>query len=118
MAVAVPLMAAPSARTGTAVASGGMAGMAMGGQAAATTDAAIGMPIIGSAGWAATVCLILAAALLAGGVWQATAAIRPLAAPAHGPLTPALRGHAGVMLGDGAGALMAVGMAVALLEMA
>jgi hypothetical protein len=113
MAVALPLMTPP-----TPVAAG-MAGMAMDPHAAATTAAALSAPALGSAAWASTACLVLAAALLAAAFWQAIAAVRPLAAaPGTQSPGPAPTEHVPVVLRDGAGALMAAGMAVALLAMA
>lgn len=92
--------------------------MDMSGQAPAAAGGTV-VPAIGSAGWARTVCLVLAAALFAAALWQAVAALRPLAAP--GPERtpgPSWRGVADVVLRDSVSALMAAGMAVALLEIA
>ena len=123
MAVVIPLMSAPSAgdaMSGMPMPGGVMGGMTMGGQAPAVASGTVtAMPAVGSAGWAGTVCLALAATLFAAATWQAVAALRPLAAPGQGCAhEPSRRNGAGVVFRDGAGALMAAGMAVALLEMA
>jgi len=121
MAVVIPLISAPSAgggMSGMPMPGGAMAGMTMGGQAPAAAGGTVpAMPAAGSSGWAGTVCLVLAGALLAAAAWQGVAALRPLAAPGQGrTLAPSWPDSAGVVLRDGAGALMAAGMAVALLE--
>jgi hypothetical protein len=68
-------------------------------------------------GWVGTVCLALGVAFFAAGAWFAVAALRALAAPALA--TPGLaRRRIGSTVHDGMGALMAVGMGVALLAMA
>jgi hypothetical protein len=120
MAVAMDLMSTPLAgnsMSGMAMPGGAMPGMAMDGPASAGASGAVGgvMPL----GWAGTVGQVLAAMLFAAAAWQAIAALRPLAAPERGR-SPDGRwpGIAGTSLRDGAGALMAAGMAVALLEMA
>jgi hypothetical protein len=128
MAVAIAAMPSSSTDSGMSGMSmpggdmGGMdmAGMDMGGQVSAgATGAVSGIPMTGSPGWAETVCLVLAVALFAAAAWQAFAALRPLAAPDQGP-APGLPWHdiTGTVLRDGVGALMAAGMAVALLLMA
>jgi hypothetical protein len=123
MAVAIaamPSSLADSGMSGMSMPAGDMAGMDMGGQVSAgATGAVSGIPVTGSPGWAGTVCLVLAVALFAAAAWQAFAALRPLAAPDQGP-APGLPWHdiTGTVLRDGVGALMAAGMAVALLLMA
>jgi hypothetical protein len=138
MAVAASLMSGAAGGSGAVASPVGldMAGMTMsgiptsaaaglGGTPAAT--AALGAPAGGAARWAGAVCLVLAVALLAAAVALAIAALRPLAAgplaagplaaPGHGP-RGSLAGKVAVAARDGAGALMAAGMAVALLLMA
>jgi hypothetical protein len=115
--VAMELMSPPSAgsgMSGMAMPAGGTAGMAMGGQAPAA-----GAPVTGALGGAGTVSLILAAALFAAAAWQAVTALRPFAAPDHAaPPGAPWPGTAGIAARNGIGALIAAGMAVALLEMA
>jgi len=121
--VAMELTSPPSAgsaMSGMAMPEGGMAGMAMGGPAPTGASGAVtGVPAAGSLGGAGTVSLVLAAALFTAAAWQAVAALRPFAAPRHAVTPESPRpGTAGTALRDGIGALMAAGMAVALLEMA
>ena len=128
MAVVIPLTSVPSeggaisgiSGPGSAMTGMDMGGMDMGGQApAADGGTVLTIPAAGSAGWAGTVCLVLAAALFAAAAWQAVVALRPVAAPGQGRAPgPSRNNGAGVVLRDGIGALMAVGMAVALLEIA
>jgi len=120
MAVAMDLMSPPLAGNGMGgmtMPGGAMPGMSMGGPASAGAGGTVGgvMPL----GWTETVGQVLAALLFAAAAWQAIAALRPVAAPERGR-SPDGRWHgiAGTSLRDGAGALMAAGMAVALLEMA
>ena len=131
MAVLIPLTSVPSAgaaisgssapggaMTGMNMGGMDMGGMDMGGQAPAAHGGTIlTIPAVGSAGWAATVSLVLAGALFAAAAWQAVVALRPVAAPGQGRAPgPSRNNGAGIVLRDGIGALMAAGMAVALLE--
>jgi len=138
MAVVIPLTSVPSeggaisgiSGPGSAMTGMDMGGMDMGGMDMGGMDmggmggqapAADGGTVLtaGSVGWAGTVCLVLAAALFAAAAWQAVVALRPVAAPGQGRAPgPSRNNGAGVVLRDGIGALMAVGMAVALLEIA
>lgn len=116
MAVAMPLMSPPSA--GGAVPGSAMSGMSMpGGDLAGLTT---GGPAAGGwPSWTGAASLVLAAALFGAAAWQAIAALGPLAAPGRGrKARPSWPDVSGVVLADGVGALMAAGMAVALLEMA
>jgi hypothetical protein len=114
-------MSMPAGDTGD-MAGMSMPGMNVGGTAAGSASGA------GSLGSAGIICLVLAAALFAAAAWQAVAALRPLAVPgqvrALGPPLPGTTGTtgtasvAGSVARDGIGALVAAGMAVALLVMA
>lgn len=120
MPVAMELISSPTPVSGTggmSMPDGDTAGMVMDGPVTAGAwGAATGMPGAGSPG---PVSLVLAAALFAAAAWQAVAALGSLAAPAEGrPPGQAGRDGAGVPLRNGIGALMAAGMAIALLEMA
>ncbi|MBO0820630.1 MAG: DUF5134 domain-containing protein [Nocardiopsaceae bacterium] len=116
---------------------GGMGGMSMpasmSGSGMSGTGTSGSAPAgIGSPAWAGPVSLALAAVFFAATAGQAIAALRPLAAPVGqrageragrrtGPRAgPGDPGHsvADIVLRDGAGALMAAGMAIALLAMA
>lgn len=92
-----------------------MVGMAMGGQAPSVPGRGItagpGTATVVAAGWAGLVCLVLAAGFFAVAAWYTFAVLRLLAKP--GP-----RWLPGTLPRDTASALMAIGMAVALLEMA
>lgn len=128
MAVAMDLAAPPGSGGGMGgmPMAAGAGGMVMSGQAPAgalATASAVGGSAVGWPGWAGTVCAVLAVVLLAAAAWQAVVALRPFAAPARqrppgseGP--PEGLSVMDVALLDGASALMAAGMAVALLEMA
>lgn len=116
------LMSAPAAAV-TAVAatagSGSMSmdigGMDMGGPAPSAPGTGItsgpGTATTMAVGWAGPVCLVLAVGFFAVAAWYAFAALRPLANP--GP-----RRLPGTLSRDTASVLVAVGLAVALLEMA
>jgi hypothetical protein len=124
MAVAMDLASPPvpgGGMGGMSMAAGGASGMSTGGMnmTGQTPAGALAMaPAVGSPAWAGTVSAILAAVLLAAAAWQAIVALRPLAAPARGPEgRPGGQSVTDVALLDGASALMAAGMAVALLEM-
>jgi hypothetical protein len=133
MAVAMDLASPPvpgGGMGGMSMAAGGASGMSTGGMntggmnmTGPTPAGALAMaPAVGSPAWAGTVSAILAAVLLAAAAWQAIVALRPLAAPARGPEgrpggQPGGQSVTDVALLDGASALMAAGMAVALLEM-
>jgi Domain of unknown function (DUF5134) len=119
MAVAMPLMSAPSSDGAV----GGMSGMAMGGSgmdmgAAPAGATAATLMSSGSSGWAGAVSLALAAALFAAAAWQAFASVTQLAVADGAPAAGPLRGGVGGAAANGAGALLAAGMAVALLQMA
>lgn len=92
-----------------------MGGMDMGGAASATPGTGIaggpGTATTMAIGWADPVCLVLAAGFFAIAAWYAFAALRPLAAPGT-------RHPSGMPSRDMASALIAVGLAVSLLEMA
>jgi Domain of unknown function (DUF5134) len=109
--------AADGGTSGMSMAPMSMPGMDMGGQAQGGRPA--GIVMAGAPGWTGTVSLVLAAALFAATAWQAVATLRPLAvaerALAPGQPRP---GTESTVLRDGVGALMAAGMAVALLLMA
>jgi len=92
-----------------------MGGMDMGGAASASPGTGIaggpGTATTMAIGWAGPVCLVLAAGFFAIAAWYAFAALRPLA-------TPGARNPSGTLSRDLASALIAVGLAVSLLEMA
>lgn len=92
-----------------------MGGMDMGSPAPSASGTGItGGPGTASAmavGWAGPVCLVLAAGFFAIAAWYAFAALRPLA-------DPGTRHPPGTLSRDTASALIAVGLAVTLLEMA
>jgi hypothetical protein len=109
MAVMMPLSAASPA-TGASAGGNAMAGMDMGAPAAAGSPAAV-LAAAGSPGWAATTCVVLAVAL-------AVVTVAALAAPGGRNDTAPARSGAGVATRDGTLAVMAAGMAAALLAMA
>ena len=113
-APAVTVAAVPSMAGGGSMPAA-MAGMAMDGQAPAVPGTGItagpGTATAMAVGWAGPVCLVLAAGFFAVAAWYAVAALQLLAKP--GP-----RRRPGTLPRDTASALMAIGLAVALLEMA
>lgn len=129
--IAVVMSAPATAVTAAAATAGGgsmsadMGGMDMGGMDMGGMDmgspapSAPGTGITGgpgtattmAVGWAGPVCLVLAAGFFAIAAWYAFAALRPLA-------DPGTRHPPGTLSRDTASALIAVGLAVTLLEMA
>jgi hypothetical protein len=117
MAVTAPLMAGPAASGLGRPPGGAMAGMDMGGQPAGGAGPVMAA---GSPGWAGPVCLVLAVALLAYAAWRAVALLSVLAAPGQpriAGLAPWLGGGQAVAARDAGLAVMAAGMAAALLAM-
>lgn len=124
--IAVVMSAPATAVTAAAATAGGgsmsadMGGMDMGGMdMGSPAPSAPGTGITGgpgtattmAVGWAGPVCLVLAAGFFAIAAWYAFAALRPLA-------DPGTRHPPGTLSRDTASALIAVGLAVTLLEMA
>ena len=116
-ATAVTAVAATAGSGSMSADMGGMdmGGMDMGGAASASPGTGIaggpGTATTMAIGWAGPVCLVLAAGFFAIAAWYAFAALRPLA-------TPGARNPSGTLSRDLASALIAVGLAVSLLEMA
>jgi len=116
-ATAVTAVAATAGSGSMSADMGGMdmGGMDMGGAASASPGTGIaggpGTAATMAIGWAGPVCLVLAAGFFAIAAWYAFAALRPLA-------TPGARNPSGTLSRDLASALIAVGLAVSLLEMA
>jgi hypothetical protein len=88
-----------------------MSGMDMSGQAPPALGTGIASAPGTAVGWAGPLTLVLAAGFFAIAAWYAFAALRPLASP--GPRQPP-----GALSRDTISALIAAGMAAALLEMA
>jgi len=116
-ATAVTAVAATAGSGSMSADMGGMdmGGMNMGSPAPSAAGAGIsggpGTTTAMAVGWADPVCLVLAAGFFAIAAWYAFAALRPLA-------NPGTRHPPGTLSRDTASALIAVGLAVTLLEMA
>ena len=113
MSVAMSAMSAPAlvlASDGAGASTGSMAGMTMGSGLRHPAGMSAGLPMGSGDAWISVVSVTLCAGFFAAAVWYAVAAFRAAAIPGLRPLR--------VLVHDGVGALMAAGMAVALLEMA
>ena len=116
-ATAVTAVAATAGSGSMSADMGGMdmGGMNMGSPAPSAAGAGIsggpGTTTAMAVGWAGPVCLVLAAGFFAIAAWYAFAVLRPLA-------NPGTRHPPGTLSRDAASALIAVGLAVSLLEMA
>lgn len=115
MSAPATAVTAVAATAGSGSMSADMGGMDMGSPAPSAPGTGIaggpGMASTMAVGWADPVCLVLAAGFFAIAAWYAFAVLRPLA-------NPGTRHPPGTLSRDTASALTAVGLAVALLEMA